>query len=150
MKILISNRQRHRPLNKNKILQSATHIFSILKQPAAELSVLFVGDKKMKELNSAYRGINKSTDVLSFEAAIPFTSGDSGNILGDVVINIPRAETQAKESGTAFYHEIYRLLVHGTLHLLGYDHEQSPYQARKMQKKEQELFDAIKKMDSKQ
>jgi rRNA maturation RNase YbeY len=66
-----------------------------------------------------------------------------------LVINIPRAETQAKEFGTAFYHEIHRLLIHGTLHLLGYDHERSPYQARKMQKKEEELFDAIKKMDSK-
>jgi probable rRNA maturation factor len=130
-------------------LQSATHILSILKQPAAELSILFVGDKKMKELNTAYRGIDKSTDVLSFEATIPFASGDSGTILGDVVINIPRAETQAKEFGTAFYHEIHRLLIHGTLHLLGYDHERSPYQARKMQKKEEELFDAIKKMDSK-
>ncbi len=120
-----------------------------MKQPAAELSVLFVGDRKMTELNSVYRGINKSTDVLSFEAGLPFRQNFRDNILGDIVINIPRAEFQAKDSGAGFYDEIYRLLIHGTLHLLGYDHEKSGYRARVMRKKEEEIFNAIKKMDPK-
>jgi len=71
------------------------------------------------------------------------------NILGDIVINIPRAELQAGTFGTGFYDEICRLLIHGILHLLGYDHEKSEYAARKMRKKEQEIMDAVKKMDRK-
>ena len=149
MKILIKSRQRHRPLNKTKIIKASRQILSLLKQPAAELSILFVGDGKMTELNSVYRGINKSTDVLSFEAGLTLRQNFTNNVLGDIVINIPRAESQAKDSGAGFYDEIYRLLIHGTLHLLGYDHEKSGYRARVMRKKEEELFNAFKKMGPK-
>ena len=147
MKIFIRNRQRHRSLNKKKILEAAGNILSIVKKQTAELSILFVGDKKMAELNTAYRGIKKSTDVLSFESGIPVNNPEADNILGDIVINIPRAESQAKEYGTGFYDELYRLLVHGTLHLIGYDHEKSASAARTMQKKEKDIFNALKKMD---
>jgi probable rRNA maturation factor len=152
MKILIINRQRHRSLDKTKIIKAAHNILSLLDQSrhtGTELSILFVGDRKMQQLNTAYRGIKKSTDVLSFETQIPVKKGIVNNILGDIVINVPRAESQAKIFGTGFYDEIYRLLIHGTLHLLGYDHEKSEYRARKMRKKEQELFYAAKEMDSK-
>lgn len=152
MKILIRNLQRHRPLDKSKITRAARNILS-LSDPSGhagtELSILFVGDKKMTQLNTAYRGIRKSTDVLSFEARIPLQKGMDNNILGDVVINVPRAESQAGTYGTGFDDEICRLLIHGTLHLLGYDHEKSEYGARKMRKKEQEIMDAVKKMDYK-
>lgn len=147
MKILIRNRQRFRPLDKARITKAASTILSLLDQSGAELSILFVGDKKMAELNSTYRGINKSTDVLSFEAGIPVKNHDIGNVLGDVVINIPVTESQAKEYGTGFYDELYRLLIHGTLHLLGYDHELSAYKAAKMRRKEEEIFNAAKIMD---
>ena len=103
----------------------------------------------MMQLNTAYRGIRKSTDVLSFEAQIPLQKAMDNNILGDIVINVPRAESQARTFGTGFYDEIYRLLIHGTLHLLGYDHEKSAYGARSMRKTEQEIMDAVKKMDRK-
>ncbi len=102
----------------------------------------------MLRLNTDYRGIRKSTDVLSFEAQIPVKKNIGNNILGDIVINVPRAESQAKTFGTGFYDEIYRLLIHGTLHLLGYDHEQSRYSDKKMRKKEEEIFNALKEMDS--
>lgn len=147
MKILIRNRQRSRPLDKARITKAASNILSLLNQQDAELSILFVGEKKMTELNSSYRGINKSTDVLSFEAGIPVETGDCGNVLGDIVISIPKAEAQAVEYGTGFHDELYRLLIHGTLHLIGYDHELSAADARKMTKKEQEIFSAAKKMD---
>ncbi|KPK33478.1 MAG: hypothetical protein AMK70_09415 [Nitrospira bacterium SG8_35_1] len=139
MMILIRNQQRHRPLNKARIQRTARTILSLLDQSTAELSIFFVGNRKMKQLNADYRGINKVTDVLSFETALP-VQHDGGAILGDVVINIPRAESQAKEYGTTFYEELFRLLIHGTLHLLGYDHEESYYRARKMRNKEEELL----------
>ena len=147
MKILLKNRQRRRRLNNKKILKTAGHILSITKHETAELSILFVGDKKMAELNSSYRGIDKSTDVLSFEAGIPVKHGNADDVLGDIVINIARTASQAKEYGTTFYDELYRLLIHGTLHLLGHDHEASPSRARTMRKKETEIFNALKKMD---
>lgn len=152
MKILIRNRQRHRSLNKTKIINAAGNILSLSDHsghPGTELSILFVGDREMLRLNTDHRGIRKSTDVLSFETRIPVTKGNVNNILGDIVINVPRAESQAVAFGTGFYDEIYRLLVHGALHLLGYDHEKSEYGARKMRKKEQEIMDAVKKMDHK-
>ena len=147
MKILIRNRQRYRPLDKIRLTKAAGSILTFLNQTEAELSILFVGDKKMKELNSAYRGKNKSTDVLSFEAGIPVRDSDVNNVLGDIVINIPRAESQAKEYGTGFYEELYRLLIHGTLHLVGYDNEVSKHEERKMRKKEEDIFNAVTKMD---
>ena len=148
MKVLIKNQQRHRPLNKTKITKTARKILSLLEQPSAELSILFVGDRKMRELNSAYRGILKSTDVLSFEAAMPIKESGADNVLGDIVISVPKAESQAKDFGMIFYNEIYRLLIHGILHLSGYDHEASEYRAKKMRKKEREIFDAVTKMDT--
>jgi len=147
MKILIRNSQRYRPLDKARITKAASNILSLLNQQHAELSILFVGDKKMTELNSSYRGINKTTDVLSFESGIPVETSDSNNVLGDIVISVPKADAQAEEYGTSFHDELYRLLIHGTLHLLGYDHELSAHEAKKMTKKEQEIFNAAKKMD---
>jgi probable rRNA maturation factor len=150
MKILIKNQQRRRSLNKTKITETARKILCILDQPAAELSIMFVGDKKMSELNAAYRGINRSTDVLSFpQISENFSLPTSHFILGDIVISVPRAESQAIMYGRGFHDEISRLLIHGTLHLLGYDHEKTVYRAGKMRKKEQEMLNAIKKMDSK-
>jgi len=144
MRILIKNQQRSRRLNKARITRAVRKILSLLNQPAAELSILFVGDKKMLELNTTFRGVSKTTDVLSFpQATSHFPLPTSHFLLGDIVINIPRAVSQAKESGTGFYKELYRLLIHGILHLLGYDHEKSRYKARIMKRKEEELLKCL-------
>ncbi|GMR03472.1 MAG: hypothetical protein BMS9Abin21_324 [Thermodesulfovibrionia bacterium] len=107
----------------------------------------------MKQLNTAFRGIQKTTDVLSFNSDIPvkkdgYPQGDGLQqpVLGDIVINIQKAVSQAKISGAGFYNEIYRLLIHGVLHLSGYSHEKSGHRAKVMRKKEQELLSAIKEM----
>ncbi len=152
MKILIRNQQRHRRLTETKISRAARKILSLLEQPGAELSILLIGDRKMLRLNTVFRGIRKSTDVLSFPQ---IDSGDFAEraklltlnyILGDIVINIPRAASQARMSGRGFYDEVYRLLIHGILHLLGYDHEKSSYKANVMKRKEKEISNAFKKI----
>jgi probable rRNA maturation factor len=96
----------------------------------------------MSYLNARYRGIAKPTDVLSF----PMIEADSDSpaILGDIVVCVPKVLSQAKEYGVAFYDELLRLLLHGLLHLLGYDHETGTYQRRKMEKRERELMHAVK------
>ncbi len=110
-----------------------------------EVSVLFVNDAAMRRLNRLYRGIDRTTDVLSFPLQInkKWLLPDSDLLLGDIVISLPRAKRQAKEYETTFYRELGRLLIHGLLHLLGYDHEKSGYQAVKMRRMEAELAKVI-------
>ncbi|MDP3296072.1 MAG: rRNA maturation RNase YbeY [Thermodesulfovibrionia bacterium] len=146
MGILIKNQQSLKQLNKIRIEKASRKILSLLKHPSTELSILFVDDEKMRQLNADHRGINRTTDVLSFEANIPVGRKTLYPVLGDVVINVQMAASQAKKSGKNFYDEIYHLLVHGILHLLGYDHEKSKYKSLIMRKKEQEILDAVKKM----
>lgn len=83
---------------------------------ATEVGVVFVSDLEMTKLNATHRGKKKTTDVLSF------SDGEHG-LLGDIVISVPQAARQSKQAGKPLRNEIALLLVHGVLHLLGYDHE---------------------------
>jgi len=85
---------------------------------AREVSVLFCGDRLMAGLNRRWRGKDRSTDVLAFPA-----DGVAAGFLGDIVISIPYATRQARRHGESRAGEVDRLLLHGYLHLLGYDHE---------------------------
>lgn len=113
---------------------------------------MFVNSERMRCLNAFYRGVDRSTDVLSFPlsdespAVDKYERCNRPTPLGDIVICVPKALVQAEEYGIPFRQETRRLLVHGLLHLVGYDHELSAYQKRKMEKKERELLDAIKTM----
>ncbi len=98
----------------------------------AELSILLVSDDEMQRLNRRWRRKDRPTDVLSFPL-------DAEGLLGDVVISIDTARRQAAEQGTTLGREADRLLIHGLLHLLGYDHERSPAEARRMQRRERAL-----------
>jgi probable rRNA maturation factor len=112
----------------------------------------------MRILNLWYRGIDRTTDVLSFPQlsaeelkagrAEARTSGlqrfrTSALLLGDLVINLPKAKIQAIEHRVSFSEELKRLIIHGLLHLVGYDHEKSRYQKREMELKEKELLLAL-------
>jgi probable rRNA maturation factor len=84
-------------------------------------TIAFVSDKKMSELNNQFRGKNKTTDVLSFPFENDFDSNE--NFLGDIVISLEQAERQAAENNLTLENEVQQLILHGILHLLGYDHE---------------------------
>ena len=94
----------------------------------------------MRTLNRTWRGKDRTTDVLSF----PLREGRFLHIqpemLGDIVISIPFAARQADEAGHSLTVEIERLLVHGLVHLLGYDHERGDREARRMKRMEQRLL----------
>ncbi len=96
--------------------------------PQGELSILFTGDAEMKTLNWQYRKKNKTTDVLSF----PSGGGPGPKTIGDIIISVPVARKQAAKAGWSFEKEILFLLIHGILHLLGYDHERGPKEAHEM------------------
>ena len=91
----------------------------------AEITVLLTDDDQLQALNKEYRGINEPTDVLSFEAGetMPGMEEDE-RYLGDIVISVPTAERQARQGGHSLKAELQLLTVHGTLHLLGHDHEE--------------------------
>lgn len=111
---------RKRKLRKDWLRERAEKILNILGVKNAELSILITGDEEIRELNRTYRGKDRPTDVLSFP------DGDvvEGRfILGDIVISLETAQRQAKELGHSLEEEVERLLTHGVIHLLGYDHE---------------------------
>jgi probable rRNA maturation factor len=89
----------------------------------AEVSVVFVDDGEMRNLNRNYRGINKSTDVLAFPMNEGRFAAINPDLLGDIVISVPRAREQSEAHDHSLERELTVLLIHGLLHLLGYDHE---------------------------
>lgn len=108
-----------------------------------EVSVLFTDDDEMRGLNKRYRKIDKATDVLSFEMD-DLGGGEGGPVmLGDIVISVERARVQAASYGVAPAEETARLLVHGALHLLGYDHEKGGKEAARMKRKEAALLKSL-------
>lgn len=102
-----------------------------------DISIVLVNDKKIQELNKIYRKKNKVTDVLSF--------GDWNDkeFLGEVIICLPQAKQQAKKFGTSLKQELTRLLIHGILHLAGFDHEKSKSEEKKMFKLQEEIIEKI-------
>ncbi len=110
-------------------------------QPRAIVSIDFIGDGRMRRLNHRYRGRDTTTDVLAF--AMRDAAGPHSDLLGDVVISIPTAAKQAVEHGHTVAYELAVLLIHGILHLLGYDHERNAREARRMQHEERKILRAV-------
>ena len=122
--------------NLQKILKK---LLSDLEFEDSELSLLFTDDKEIAELNKKYRDKSGPTDVLSFSQKEG--EGVESNHLGDLVISLETAERQAEEYGVSFEEEILRLVIHGLLHLCGYEHEGvSEEEAERMFAKQEELY----------
>ncbi|HHW28723.1 MAG TPA: rRNA maturation RNase YbeY [Syntrophomonadaceae bacterium] len=111
---------------------------------AVEVSMVLTDDAEMAELNSYYRGVEGTTDVLSFPMMDDQPSEDPTGefLLGDIVISVPRAKAQAEEYGHSLAREMVFLAVHGMLHLLGYDH-MTEEEAAIMRAKEKKVMKQI-------
>jgi probable rRNA maturation factor len=110
-----------------------------------ELSLLLVGDGTMRALNRCYRSKDRTTDVLSFPMREGKGPSPASRMLGDIVISVPEAERQARADGEPLSRVIDRLLVHGFLHLLGYDHERGGAEARRMEARERRLQEKLER-----
>jgi len=112
-----------------------------LESAKAEVSILLLDDFCMAELNHQYRGRSGPTDVLSFPM---YTEEElqkiQPEVLGDVVISMETAKRQAESAGCTLWEEIVRLLIHGVLHLLGFDHERSASDGRAMRTRESRIL----------
>jgi len=108
--------------------------------PKGEISILFTGDKHIAELNQHYRGKPKPTNVLAFPMADESVPALSSEMLGDVVISVDTAMAESTRLREPLDQTILRLLIHGILHLLGYDHEISPREAARMTREQNRLL----------
>jgi probable rRNA maturation factor len=124
------------------LLATAERLLAEVGEADAGLSLSLVNDSAIRALNREYRGRDAATDVLSF----PLDETPNGEVpetlLGDVVISVETARRQAADYDASLQREIYRLLIHGLLHLKGHDHEQLA-QRRSMRREERRLAEAI-------
>jgi probable rRNA maturation factor len=116
--IEVVNRQRRLKVDTEAWSTFATKALEAIGNGESAATIAFVSDGRIRELNRQFRGVDKATDVLSFPADEP----DELN-LGDIAVSVETAAAQAKENGLSFDDEIAQLILHGLLHLSGYDHE---------------------------
>ena len=125
---------------KGQLQETARRILEVLAITDSELSVLLTDDEEIRRLNRSFRGKDSPTDVLSF----PINEMVGGRkILGDVVISVDTAKRQAEERGESLQLTLCRLLIHGVLHLLGYDHERSPEEEEMFRRMEELILDQL-------
>ena len=121
--------------------KKAEKILSVLGLPESELSVSIVGDRTIRKLNREYLGKDKPTNVISFAMQEGLFADLNAHVLGDVVISADTAAKEAADGNITFENRIIFLLLHGILHLVGYDHERSgEAEAIRMEEKEKEIF----------
>ncbi|MDT7542150.1 MAG: putative rRNA maturation factor, partial [Acidobacteriota bacterium] len=121
--IEVVNRQRRVPVDEERWQQLAERCLKKIGVEGAGTTVAFVSDRAMRELNRRWRGRRGTTDVLSFPAEQEVWEQVDGRTLGDVIISVEQAARQAEENGLTLDGEIAQLILHGLLHLCGYDHE---------------------------
>jgi probable rRNA maturation factor len=155
--VLLQNLQRSIAIDMKRLRGTAEHILVAMHVENAELSIVLVSDRRIRDLNRRYRKKDAATDVLAFplEAEAGVLPGHlqrrSGHslrkpaarpawLLGDVVISLATARRQAHNFGHGLHQEVLRLLVHGVLHLLGYDHERGPREAARMAGEERRVL----------
>ena len=151
VKVIISNDQREVKIPSGIRLLIRRCCHAVLEEEkfdcAAEVSVRFVDNEIIRELNRDYRNIDRETDVLSFplgENGVYDTNLDTGaKLLGDIVISVPKAMEQAELYNHSLQREIGFLTVHSMLHLLGYDHEKGGIEEVRMREKEETVLTKI-------
>ena len=123
MAATIVNLQRKLSIDTSGFRQFLTLLFDAVEEAREKTaSVAFISDRRMKELNSFFRDKSSTTDVLSFPHQADEFDPDTSN-LGDIVISVEQASLQAGENGVTLENEIKQLILHGLLHLCGYDHQ---------------------------
>jgi rRNA maturation RNase YbeY len=152
MSLVIRNLQRKVPIDLRSFQKEVERAVCLLGLEDYEVSFLFVNDARSRRLNRQFRGKDRPTDVLSFPLfkdlqEIKRARALGEVLLGDVVINLHMCHRIAQQEGIALERVVREMAIHGLLHLIGYDHEKGPSEAKKMKRKERQLLDALEKMD---
>lgn len=134
--IEVLNRQRRVRIDRAAAARLARAVLDHLGREEAGLTIAFIRDRAMRELNRDYRGIDAPTDVLSFVYDEGNGAGEPpGGHLGDLVISVETAQRYARALGLSFAREIEHLVIHGTLHLAGYDHEKDDGEMNRLERR---------------
>ena len=140
MKLWIENRQKKQKIDLRMVKKIARETLNALGSPDGELSILIVSDQEIADLNKTYLDRSGPTNVMAF----PMQEGPFGDItpklLGDVVISLDTAAREAQQAGMTTESRFDQLLVHGILHLFGFDHDKTAEGAKAMRIKEKELL----------
>lgn len=131
--IEVVNRQRKVRIDPERWRPFSEKALTAIRKTADDATIAFVSDRQIKELNRRFRGIDRATDVLSFPAADE--SGGATINLGDIAISLERATIQARENKLTLDDEIAQLILHGLLHLCGYNHEMDNGEMNRMELK---------------
>ena len=136
-RVEIINRQRLREIDRGRAAELSRSVLDRIGRTDAVLTVTFIRDRAMRRLNRDYRGIDGPTDVLSFayHEGEEAPACDETSHIGDVVISVETAGRYARELGLSFDREIEFLVIHGALHLAGYDHETDNGEMNKVERK---------------
>ncbi len=140
MAIVVQNRQRTVRINTPKVKRQLLRAMTYLGCQHRELSVVFANDNLLHELNRTYRNKDRPTNVLAFPQEPIDSVEPSTELLGDVIVSLPTANREALSLEQPLESRVVYLLLHGLLHLLGYDHEQSDAERQRMEALEQELL----------
>jgi len=140
MPILIQNHQNKVEIDLPRTRQALQTILELLEIEDKEVSILIVDDEGIRKINRDYLGRDKPTNVISFSMSEGEFGDVNPSILGDIIISAETARRDAENHSIPYGDEIDFLLIHGLLHLLGYDHEITDSDAEIMKEKEQELF----------
>jgi len=143
MSVLIENQQNKTPVDVTRLKKVGQFVLDALSLSNSELSIVCVNDETIARLNKQYRNKTGPTNVLSFSMKEGDYSHLRQNMLGDVVLSVDTVMREAKEAQISFEHRLYFLLIHGVLHLIGYDHDNSETDAQKMDQKTRSLFSKI-------
>ena len=138
MPVFVRSRVRCVSIQEDHVRHLVKRLLSWVGEASSEISIELVGDRRMRRFNRDYRQHDRTTDVLAFacrEAGEP-----SSFMLGDIVVSVPMAIRQAESFKHSLNEELVRLLIHGLLHLVGYDHNRGDQEARLMRRKEQLLW----------
>ena len=121
--IEIINRQRRHKVQAKRWREFATGASKAIGAGNRDAAIVFVSDAAMRKLNRQFRGKDSATDVLSFPSQPESFEADTETNVGEIVISLDRAQSQAKENGLTLVNEVEQLILHGLLHLCGHDHE---------------------------
>ena len=140
MGVLIENRQDKYKIKKNNLKEKAQAILDALGSPDSELSILFLDDPQIAVLNKNYLQREGPTNVIAFPMREGAFAEINPDLLGDVVISLETAEKEGLAAGMSMKDRLGELMIHGILHLFGYDHEASETEAMRMEAKSRELL----------
>ncbi|HNT69246.1 MAG TPA: rRNA maturation RNase YbeY, partial [Syntrophorhabdaceae bacterium] len=137
MAVLIKNSQRSIAIDSRSIARLTNELLTFSGLPGKDIGILFVNDRKITALNARFFGKQKPTNVISFSY---IDGGLPGEVAGEVIISVEKAQEEARRSGAHFLERLFALIIHGLLHIAGHDHEGAGNQRRRMRYREKKLL----------